>query len=280
MTSSRESPSGPPVFELREATYSYSGAAVPALSRVSWTVESGRFHAIVGPNGSGKSTALGVLLGELAVESGQVLFSGRPTGEWKRRTIAQRVAFVPQSEALAFPVRVRALAEMGRYPHVGPLGRLTDEDHAAVTDGLGRAGILELADRDVRTLSGGERQRARLARALAQAPETLVLDEPTAALDLRFQMETFELLRGLAQRGLTVVAATHNLNLAARYADSVVLMDEGAVVGIGTPAETLERARVESAYRWPVQVEPYRGLGPTPGAPQIVPQGKSPPEAS
>ena len=260
------------VFELERVDFAYAGAEQPALRDFSLTVDGGTFLALLGPNGSGKSTALRAMLGELAPTGGIVRYRGRPMREWHRRDVAREVAFVPQSEPLAFPLTVRALVEMGRYPHVGVLGRAGPSDAEAIERAMERAGVSGLADRSVTKLSGGERQRARIARALAQQPSTLVLDEPTAALDLHFEMETFELLRSLASESrFTVVVATHNLNLAARYASELTLLAEGRIRARGGPEEVLRRGVVEEVYRWPVAVAPYAGPGPDRGAPQITP---------
>jgi iron complex transport system ATP-binding protein len=167
---------------------------------------------------------------------------------------------------------VRALVEMGRYPHIGALGRRSAADEEAVERAMRRAGVLEFGARGITTLSGGERQRARIARALAQEPATLVLDEPTASLDLHFEMETFELMRELAEeRSFTVVVATHNLNLAARYASRLTLMSRGRVEAVGTPSEVMRADVIERVYRWPVLVTTQSDLGVHASAPQVVP---------
>ncbi len=259
-------------FRLADVRFDYEGGERPALADVTLHLEPGVLHAVLGPNGSGKSTLLRVMLGELPAASGRVEFEGRELSRWKRREIAREVAFVPQSEPLAFPMTVRALVEMGRYPHTGALGRRSPADEEAVERAMRRAGVLELAARSITTLSGGERQRARIARALAQEPGTLVLDEPTASLDLHFEMETFELMRELAEeRAFTVVVATHNLNLAARYAAHLVLMSQGRVEAVGSPGEVIRAEVIERVYRWPVLVTNESGLGVQASAPQIVP---------
>jgi iron complex transport system ATP-binding protein len=144
-------------------------------------------------------------------------------------------------------------------------------DRRAVDDAMRRCDVLELAARPVPTLSGGERQRARVARALAQEAATLALDEPTAALDVAHEMAIFELLSALGHAGKTVLLVTHNLNLAARYADRLVLLDGGRLAAEGTPAEVLTRETVERVYGWPVEIAPHPGPGPDAGAPQVVP---------
>jgi iron complex transport system ATP-binding protein len=136
---------------------------------------------------------------------------------------------------------------------------------------MGRCDVLAFAQRPISTLSGGERQRARVARALAQEPRVLALDEPTVALDIRHEMAIFELLRDLARAGVTVVLVTHNLNLAARYADRLLLLDRGRVAAEGPPAEVIRRELLEQVYHWPVRVTPHPGPGPDTGAPQVTP---------
>ena len=266
------------VFTVRDVSYRYPGSAGDAVKGVSMEVADGAFFALLGPNGSGKSTLLGLLLGEYGGGAGEVSYRGRPVESWKRRALAREVAFVPQAEPFAFPMTVHSLVEMGRYPHVGVLGRAGAADDRAIESALVRAGVDHLADRSVTTLSGGERQRARIARALAQEPNTLVLDEPTAALDLRYEMETFELLRGLSRdSGITVVVATHNLNLAARYASDLVLLAEGVVTAAGPPAEVIRRETLEGVYGWPVTVSPHPGPGFDTGAAQVIPLSRSTP---
>jgi iron complex transport system ATP-binding protein len=259
-------------FRLEGVRFAYDRSGAPALDDVTLELARGVLHAVLGPNGSGKSTLLRVMLGELVADRGRVSYAGTEIGDWSRREIAREVAFVPQAEPLAFPMSVRALVEMGRYPHVGVLGRKTSADEAAVEAAMERAGVAHLADRSITTLSGGERQRARIARALAQEPSTLVLDEPTAALDLHFEMETFELMRALARdAGFTVVVATHNLNLAARFSSHLVLLAGGKVEADGAPREVFRHHTLERVFQWPVAVVPHPGPGPDEGSPQVLP---------
>jgi iron complex transport system ATP-binding protein len=261
-----------PAFTARDLTFAYPRALSPAVADVALDVPPGQFFAVLGPNGSGKSTLLKLLLGALSPGAGTVSFAGRPVAHWDRRELARRVGAVSQSEELAFRWTVGELVEMGRYPHLGawrPVGR---NDRDAVAAALARCDVAEFADRPISTLSGGERQRVRIARALAQQPSALVLDEPTAALDVRHEMRIFELLAGLASKdGVTIVTVTHNLNLAARYAHRLLLLDRGRAAAYGAPTEVLRLEVLERVYRWPLAVVQHPGPGPDRGAPQVVP---------
>ena len=261
-----------PVFEVQELRFRYEGAARPALDAVNLQVAAGDLYAIIGPNGSGKSTLLRLLLGALRPESGDVFYSGRRVTEWSRRALAQQIGVVPQGEEMAFPITVREMVAMGRYPHLGVLGRAGPEDREAIQGAMQRCDVIELADRPISRLSGGERQRALIARALAQQPATLVLDEPTVSLDIRHEMEIFELLAEVTARDrVTVVLVTHQLNLAARYADRLLLVDRGTPAAEGAPGEVLSRETIERVYQWAVMVGAHPGPGPDAGAPQITP---------
>lgn len=252
-------------------TYRYPEAREAAVDAVSLEIPAGSTTAVLGPNGSGKSTLLRLLLGVLTPAAGTVELDGRPLAAWGREALARAVGVVPQGEESVFPMTVRELVGMGRYPHLGAWRREGAADRHAVEEAMRRADVLRLATRPVGTLSGGERQRARVARALAQDAPTLALDEPTAALDVAHEMAIFELLRDLAGGGKTVLLVTHSLNLAARYADRLVLLDRGRVAAEGAPAEVLTRATVERVYGWPVEVVPHPGPGRDTGAPQVVP---------
>jgi iron complex transport system ATP-binding protein len=251
--------------------YRYPESTRPAVFDLSLEIPAGATTAVLGPNGSGKSTLLRLLLGVLRPSSGSVDFQDRPLAAWGREALAREVGVVPQGEEAVFPMSVREVVAMGRYPHLGAWRSEGAADRAAVDDAMRRCDVRDLAARPVPTLSGGERQRARLARALAQEAATLALDEPTAALDIAHEMSIFELLRELGHAGKTVLLVTHNLNLAARYADRLVLLDGGRLAAQGTPAEVLTRETVERVYGWPVQIVPHGGPGPDVGAPQVVP---------
>jgi iron complex transport system ATP-binding protein len=258
------------VFTTHDVSVRYGHARQRALHDVSIEIAAGSFTAIIGPNGSGKSTLIRVLLGAIAPENGEVLFDGRPIADYSRTDLARRIGAVTQIEEMPFPVSVRELVATGRYAHIGAWRAEGEADRAAVTRALDRCDIAQLADRSIAQVSGGERQRARIARALAQEPETLVLDEPTAALDIAHEMAVFELLRSLAHdERRTVVVATHNINLAARYADVMMLMTEGAAAHVGSPAEIMQQSILENVYAWPLQIFHLAG------APQVAPVSRT-----
>ena len=266
------SPIATPVFEARQLCFWYRGASRPVVADVDLRVPPGGLYAILGPNGSGKSTLVRLLLGALSPERGTVLYAGRAVRAWPRRTLAQQVGVVPQAQAVAFPLTAHQFVAMGRYPHLGLLTRESATDRRAIDRAMERCNVADLAQRQFGTLSGGERQRVRIARALAQEPSVLILDEPTASLDIRHEMATLELLRQLVTReGVTVLVVTHNLNLAARYAHRLLLMSQGRAVAEGPPGKVLSRGTVEQVYAWPVAETVHPGPGHDTGAPQILP---------
>jgi iron complex transport system ATP-binding protein len=195
-----------------------------------------------------------------------VRIQGRPLGEWRRPELARVLGVVPQREDIVFPLRVDETVMLGRYARLGALGAPAAADREAVRSALARCDAEALAARSADTLSGGEWQRVRLARALAQEPAMLLLDEPTASLDVRHEMEILELIRGLVNHGLAGLVITHQLNLAARFADRMMLLSEGRVVAEGTPREVLRKDIVSGVFQWPVAVTTWCD-----GSPQVVP---------
>jgi iron complex transport system ATP-binding protein len=243
-----------PVFAARDVEFGYGGAF--RLAGASFEVAEGEIVGLVGPNSSGKTTLLRLLSKVHAPERGEVHFRGRPLGAVGRRELAREVGVVPQDEPLAFPVTVEELVLMGRFPRSE--GRLFEgpSDLARAREAMELAGVLELGDHSVDTLAGGERQRALLARALAQEPRVLLLDEPTSHLDLLHQRHLIGLLRRLnRERGMTVIFVSHDLNLAGELADRLLLLSGGRIVRLGPPREVLDEAVLESAYGCPVWVE-------------------------
>ena len=254
-------------LEATQLTVRYPNAPAPALDSVSMVVPRGAFYAVLGPNGSGKSTLLRALLGMVPHAAGEAHVSGRLVSDWDRRALAREAGVVPQSESVAFPITVRELVAMGRYPHLGALQSERPADRKAISEAMRVCDVETLAQRFLSTLSGGEIQRTRLARALAQEPNVLVLDEPTASLDVRHEMEILELLRASADRGMTIFLITHHLDLAARFADRLLLLDGGRVAAEGKPREVLKEETLRRVYEWPISV----GEDPTTGVPRVTP---------
>jgi len=243
-------------FVLDAVTARYPGAADPALHAVSLRIPEGRHTAVLGPNGAGKSTLLRVLLGLIRPESGEALLDGRATASYRRREMARRAALVAAGEEFAFPLTVREFVALGRTPHVAAWAGLEGHDRAVVDAALQDLDLRRLADRSVARLSAGELQRVRLARALAQETPILLLDEPTAHLDLAHEVEIFERVSQLiVENSFTVVTVTHNMNLASRYADRVLLLSGGRLTAEGAPAEVLDVERIERTFGCPVRVE-------------------------
>jgi len=255
-----------PLISVRGVTYRYPGVHEDALQDVSLAIRPGEFHAVLGPNGSGKTTLVRVALGLAVPGAGTAEVDGRPVSAWSRRDLARVVGVVTQREDNLFPQQVRETVILGRYPHLSLWGAEPPSDRAAVTRALERCDAIGLEHRWIWTLSGGEYQRVRIARALAQEPRLLVLDEPTASLDVRHEMELFELVRALVDRDkLAVLMITHHVNLAARFADRVLLLAGGRTVAQGVPGAVLTRGIVEHAFNWPVSIEPFDGR------PQMIP---------
>jgi iron complex transport system ATP-binding protein len=246
------------ILDVRDVTFRYPGVLRDALRNVSLGVSSGELVALLGPNGSGKTTLVRVALGLQTPLAGSALVQGRAAALWPRRELARVVGVVPQREDNLFPQRVRETVRLGRYPRLGAFGREREEDRVAVDRALEQCDVAGLVDRWLWTLSGGEYQRVRIARALAQEPQLLVLDEPTASLDLRHEMELFELVRRLVDReGLAALLVTHDVNLASRFADRLLLLSDGNAVASGAPADVLRREQAESVFGWPVSVSTF-----------------------
>jgi iron complex transport system ATP-binding protein len=244
----------------------YREAAEPALTGVSCGLEERSLVAVVGPNGGGKTTLLRAILGMVPLQRGTVQVAGRPVTEWPRRELARLLGVVAQREELTFPLRVEETVLLGRYARLGPLTAVSEGDRAAVETALRRCDVWALRHRRTDTLSGGEWQRVRVARALAQEPRALLLDEPTAALDIRHEMEIFELVHQLVREGLAALVITHHINLAARYANRMILLSRGQVAAEGTPAKILVPAMLEQVFDWRLAVQTLPD-----GSPQILP---------
>ncbi|GAA1059612.1 ABC transporter ATP-binding protein [Agromyces bracchium] len=247
----------------------YDGRRV--IDSLDLAIPSGRITAIVGPNACGKSTLLRGLARLHPLEAGRVVLDGRDVGRMPRRDLARRVGVLPQSSIAPDGVRVADLVARGRFPHQGWFGRHSSDDDAVVAEALVATGIPDLAERPIEELSGGQRQRVWIAMVLAQQTDLVLLDEPTTFLDVAHQLELLDLLTALnRERGTTVVMVLHELNLAARYADHLVVMSAGRIVAEGEPNAVLTAGTVREAFG----LESHVIADPVSGTPLVVPIGR------
>ena len=253
----RFAPLIPNLLEVDGVTFGYERQ--PLFYDVHLQVHSGEMVGLLGPNGSGKTTLLRLMSGILSPQQGTIFFDGRPLHDWGRRNIAQNIAVVPQELQVPFAFSVEQMVSLGRSPYINWLGSRSSKDEDAVRDAMQAAEVVPLAHRIFNELSGGERQRVMVAMALAQQPKLLLLDEPTAHLDIKYQIDVLELVQKLnLERGVTIIAALHDLNLAARYFPRLVLFQHGIVADAG-PAEVLDPQLLKRVYGIEVQVGILRG---------------------
>jgi iron complex transport system ATP-binding protein len=242
------------IISLSNLSFSYDGAEWTVLRDLSLEIPAGAITAILGPNGSGKTTLLRLLLGVLRPQAGTIRLANRPQGSYSRREQGQLVGLVPQDEHIPFDFTVLEYVLLGRAPYLSPLQMPGQADRQVALAALRATGLMPLQDRPLPSLSGGERQLAILARALAQEPRILLMDEPTAHLDLGNQGRLLEIMRSLVAQGTTLVLATHDPNLAALIAGQVVLMREGQILDAGPTEVMLTPDRLSAAYGVPVKV--------------------------
>ncbi len=235
-------------------SFRYNGSGREALRGLSLHVPGGAITAILGPNGSGKTTLLRLLLGVLRPQQGTIRVAGRPQEEYSRRELSQLVGLVPQDEHIPFDFSILEYVLLGRAPYLHPLATPGESDTILALEAVRAAGLDGMQERLLPNLSGGERQLAVLARALAQQPRILLMDEPTSHLDLGNQGRLLDLVRDLATGGTTVVLTTHDANLASALADYVVLMLRGRVLEAGPVEVTISAERLSATFGVPIQV--------------------------
>jgi len=265
----------PPAYSLREVSFTYRRGTLEdgkrlTLDNLTLSVSPGEILGVLGPNGSGKSTLLKLLARILQTDHGHIQLGGQDLTSLSQVEVARRVALVPQETQQPFPFTISEMVLMGRFPHHGGLGGFrweTEEDIAIGNQAMQDLDVQHLGARLITNVSGGERQRAIIARALTQEPEVLLLDEPTAFLDLHHQLDIARILRRLNQeRGLTVVLVSHDLNLASQYCDRILLLQSGRIAQIGTPEEVIRRDVLESVYQCPVLIDQH----PQSGMPRVT----------
>ncbi len=256
------------VLSIEDVSFGYGERSV--LRGVSLRLRPGSFVGLVGPNGSGKTTLLRIAAGLLRPSGGRVTLGGHPVEKMNRSELARRLALLPQNAVLPPSFTAWEIVLMGRTPYLGFLGREGPSDLAMAERAMGMARCRELADRRLEELSGGERQRVLMARALAQQPEVLLLDEPTAHMDLQHQISAVELVAELVEGGLTALGVFHDLNLAARYCDRIALLSDGRLLAEGVPDEVLRPEMLSGAFRVELCLAPH----PDGGAPAVLPRGR------
>ena len=258
----------PPILQARGLLFRHPGAAAPLFRDLSIAIAPGEFAGVIGPNGAGKTTLLMLLGGIVAPQRGEASLGGRPVRSIPPRERARRVAVVFQESRILFDFTVLEIALMRRAPYLRPLGLERPEDFAAARAALRQMDLLDREGTPLRELSSGERQRALIARALAQEPSVVLMDEPTAFLDLRHRLQIYEILARLNRDdGLTVVASSHDLNMAARYSSRLLLFDRGRLAADGAPAAVLTPDLIRRVYATEARIE----RDPSTGALFVVP---------
>ncbi len=255
------------VFAFSADNLFYRYQQTPVIQALSFEVRPGEFFIILGPNGSGKTTLIKLLSGLIAPRPGHLSLLGKPLSRYTRQELARLLALVPQSVSTDFPFTVTETVLLGRAPHLGILGLEGENDRKLARQAMEFTDVARFADRKLDQLSGGERQRVFIARAICQEPSIILLDEPTAALDLAHQVRVMDLMERLKrEKGLTVVMVSHDLNLAALYGDRLLMLKQGASVRQGRPDAVLTREILEKTYECTLLVD----QSPLGGAPRVT----------
>jgi iron complex transport system ATP-binding protein len=241
------------LLSARHCSYAYSDGGFH-LRDVSLDVRAGEVLGVVGPNGSGKSTLVRLMSGFYEPDDGEVLLGGEPIHGMGRRPLARRLAFLPQDPESSFRFSVRDVIAMGRFPYQSAFGFMSSDDAVIVREVMEETGTTELADRVFNTLSGGEKQRVLVAGILAQQPRLMLLDEPTAALDIHHQSDVLDLLWRLSRKDIGVVIVTHDLNAASQFCDRLALLSEGRLARVGSTEEVVDEELLRAAYGADVRV--------------------------
>jgi iron complex transport system ATP-binding protein len=243
-----------PVLKISNISFRYEDKQV--LDGISLDVHPGEIIGILGPNGSGKSTLLRVMDGLLTPQSGDILINGKTYNRLSRKYLAREVAMVAQEHHFRFSFSCIEVVMMGRFPHLKPMQFEDHNDIRIAMDALNATHAVEFAERSIHDLSGGERQRVLIARALAQEPKVILLDEPTSFLDLKFKREIFRLVSSLSrEKGLAVVIVSHDIDLISQYCSRVILLKNGNVYQTGTPEDVITSNNIEDVYDCPVLVD-------------------------
>lgn len=230
----------------KQVNFSYDERQI--LKNISFEIKKGEFVVLAGPNGCGKTTLLYNISAALKPQSGQILLNGLNTAKISPQELSRSLAFVSQAEDISFDFTAEEVVRLGRLPHLGFSGRETEHDFEIVKKSMILTSSWYLKERFITELSGGERQRVMVSRALAQEPQLLLLDEPTSHLDIHHQLELMQILQKLNSEGMTIIAALHDLNLALRFAQKVLLLLDGRIIADGSPLEVLSRQNIKQVY--------------------------------
>lgn len=237
------------ILETKSVSFHYTHEKEEAIKDASFKIEQGDFLGIIGPNGSGKSTLLKLAAGILYPSKGEIFYRNQSINDYKKKDFAKLAAWIPQEAGMVFPFKTQEVVLMGRYPYKSGFTFETAEDLEIASESMELTGTKFLFDKKFTEISGGEKQRVLIASALAQKPETLILDEPISFLDIKYQIEILEILRTLNQKhSVTVIIALHDLNLASKYCSRLLLLKNGELVTEGSPNSILEQSVIESVY--------------------------------
>lgn len=247
------------LMDFQNVTFGYHRQAAPVVEGLNWTLKEGCITSILGPNGAGKTTFLFLAMGWLKPWAGRITLAEKPLDHYSRRALGRQIALIPQSEHIPFEYSVLEYVLLGRAPYLPPLGMPSAEDERMALDALEKVGIAHLYDHCVLKLSGGERQLVLAARALAQQPRLLLLDEPTSHLDLSNKYRLVQILRGLSERGTTILMTTHDPDLALAFSQEAVLMEKGRVLVAGPTHDVATGENLSQIYRVPVRILPVEG---------------------
>lgn len=248
-----------PVIRVQDVSFSWNGPLI--IEKVGIAARKGEFLGLIGPNGAGKTTLLRLMAGLIEPTSGSIYLEGRRLRDMARREVARVVAMVQQKPAAEFAFSVEEVVGMGRHPHRGRFDLESDHDRELIQEAMALTATSDLADRRITEISGGEQQRVVLARALAQEAKLLLLDEPTSNLDPLHQFQVLQVLRGQVRRGLAVVASLHDLGLASRFCDRLVLLKHGGILAQGSPEQVLLPENLREAFRIIARVTTDRDTG-------------------
>ncbi|MBT7934606.1 MAG: ABC transporter ATP-binding protein [Nitrospina sp.] len=248
----------PALMKLENISFAYE--TLPVLKDISLSTREQDFIGLIGPNGSGKSTLLKIMGAILKPDSGSVQFKESSLPKINKKLFAQSVSWIPQDHPMVFPFKVSEIVLMGRHPYLSPLSFESEEDFEISRRAMETTMTSQFADRYFNEISGGEKQRVMIASALAQDPEMMLLDEPTAALDLKYQIQILSILKNLnARHKMTLVMAMHDLNLASSFCNRLILLDEGQIVRDGTPEQVLKKDILEQVYGIEVDLGSHDG---------------------